>query len=150
MNHGGVHEKGSLNLMEIINNVKNSDETSKVGALCIFVGLVRGKAGKDKSVERLELEAHEEQANLTLNRICSELCRTSGIIDVQIHHMLGEFESGEELVYVLVAGKHRNEVYPVLKKAVERFKKEAPIFKKEYVKSKNGRLVSYWVSEKRS
>lgn len=145
-----MHEKGSLNLMDIIERVKNSDEFSRVGAMCIFVGLVRRKAGKDKSVERLELEAHEEQATSVFNGICTELGRAHGIVDVQIHHLLGEFESGEELVYVLVAGEHRNEVYPVLKKAVERFKKEAPIFKKEYVKGKNGKSVSYWVGEKRS
>ena len=136
--------------MDIIKNVKNSKEFSRVGMLGIFVGLVRGKAGKDKSVEKLELEAHEEQANLTLNGICTQLNQVHGIVDVQIHHMLGEFEPGEELVYVLVAGMHRSEVYPVLEKAVERFKKEVPIFKKEYVKGKKGRSVSYWVSEKRS
>jgi molybdopterin synthase catalytic subunit len=68
-------------------------------------------------------------------------------VDVQIHHFTGEFELGEDLVYVLVAGSHRTNVFPVLQEAVERYKKEAPIFKKEHIKNKRGRVKSYWVSE---
>jgi len=46
-----------------------------------------------------------------------------------------------------VAGGHRTNVFPVLQEAVERYKKEAPIFKKEYIKNKKGRTKSYWVNE---
>jgi molybdopterin synthase catalytic subunit len=111
--------------------------------------LVRGKLENGRLVEKLELEAYEEKANSVLEGICNELSQARGIADVQIHHMLGEFESGEDLVYVLAAGEHRDDVFPVLKKAVERFKKEAPIFKKEYAKNEDGKSVSYWVGEKR-
>ena len=148
MSHGGVYKKGSLNLDKLIENVKSTDGFSRVGAICIFIGLVRGKAENGKLVEKLELEAHEEQATSILEGICTELSRVQGIVDVQIRHLLGEFESGEELVYVLAAGEHRNDVFPILKKAVERFKNEAPIFKKEYAKSEDGKSVSYWVGEK--
>jgi len=34
--------------------------------------------------------------------------------------------------------------------AVERYKKEAPIFKKEYIIGKNGKVKGYWVSEQES
>ena len=66
---------------------------------------------------------------------------------MQIHHFLGEFDVGEDLVYVLVAGSHRQNVFPVLAEAVERYKKEAPIFKKEYVISEKGTRKEYWISE---
>jgi len=68
---------------------------------------------------------------------------------VQIHHFTGEFDLGEDLVYVLVAGGHRENVFPALKEAVERYKKEAPIFKKEHITDKRGKRKSYWVSEHR-
>jgi molybdopterin synthase catalytic subunit len=55
---------------------------------------------------------------------------------------------GEDIVYVLVAGEHRKNVFPVLEEAVERYKKEAPIFKKEEVITRNGEKAVYWVSEK--
>ena len=82
-----------------------------------------------------------------MRTICEDLKKHDGIIDVQIHHFLGEFKVGEDLVYVVVAGTHRKNVFHVLTEAVERYKKEAPIFKKEYVITKNGEKKGYWVSE---
>ena len=64
--------------------------------------------------------------------------------------MLGEFNVGDDLVYVAVAGSHRTEVFTVLREAVERYKSEAPIFKKEHVIDEKGSAVEYWVSEKHS
>jgi len=101
-------------------------------------------------VEKLELEAYEEKANEILSEICEDLKKREGIIEVQIHHFLGEFEVGEDLVYVLVAGSHREKVFPVLKEAVERYKMEAPIFKKEHVIAEDGAREAYWVSEKQA
>ena len=67
---------------------------------------------------------------------------------MQIHHLLGEFNVGEDLVYVSVAGSHRPEVFEVLREAVERYKHEAPVFKKEQVLDDKGGKQTSWVSEK--
>ena len=99
-------------------------------------------------MQKLTLEAYEEKANEVLEKICSDLTKKSGIIDVQIHHLLGEFNVGEDLVYVSVAGSHRTDVFPILQEAVERYKSEAPLFKKERVLNVNGSTSEYWVSEK--
>ena len=85
--------------------------------------------------------------NKVLEGICSKLKMTEGIVDVQIHHMLGEFEVSDELVYVLVAGAHRNDIFPTLRRAIEQYKKSAPIFKKEHRVTKGGKTESYWLSE---
>jgi len=102
----------------------------------------------DENVERLELEAYEEQANKILGGICEELKKRDGVVDVQIHHFVGEFGVGEDLVYVVVAGAHRGNVFGVLQEAVERYKNEAPVFKKEHIVNKTGVKESYWVSER--
>ena len=99
-------------------------------------------------MQKLTLEAYEEKANEVLAKICYDLSQKPGIVDVQIHHLLGEFNIGEDLVYVSVAGSHRTDVFPVLREAVERYKKEAPIFKKERVMNAKGSATEYWVSEK--
>jgi molybdopterin synthase catalytic subunit len=80
--------------------------------------------------------------------ICDELRRKPGVIDVQIHHLLGEFSVGEDLVYVLVAGSHRENIFSVLEEAVERYKSEAPIFKKEHVLTEKGEKKACWLSER--
>jgi molybdopterin synthase catalytic subunit len=60
---------------------------------------------------------------------------------------LGEFGVGEDLIYALVAGSHRKNVFQVLEEAVERYKKEVPIFKKEHVVTKKGEKKAYWTEE---
>lgn len=142
-----VHEKGAVSLEKLIEELKEKQDFQKVGALAIFVGVVRGETLKGEKVQKLEIEAYEDKAEDTLSSICGNLKNREGIVDVQIHHFLGEFNVGEDLVYVVVAGSHRESVFSVLMEAVERYKKEAPIFKKEYLITKEGTVKAYWVAE---
>jgi molybdopterin synthase catalytic subunit len=149
--HAGVHPKGTLALQDLIESVKKRPDYKKVGAMALFVGVVRGETKQGEAVKGLRLEAYEERADETLEKICMDLKKAKeGIVDVQIHHFTGEFEIGEDLVYVLVAGGHRENVFPVLQEAVERYKNEAPIFKKETLRDKKGKAKAYWVSERKT
>jgi molybdopterin synthase catalytic subunit len=136
--------------MDVLKSVKERKDFAKVGAITMFIGVVRGETMEGDKVKELELQAYNEKADEVLKNICKELRTRKGIVDVQIHHFTGEFELGEDLVYVLVAGGHRHNVFTVLEEAVERFKKEAPIFKKEQVTDKKGAVKSYWVSERKN
>jgi molybdopterin synthase catalytic subunit len=131
----------------MIRSVKNRPDFQKVGAIAVFIGVVRGETLKGEKVQKLELEAYEEKASAVLADICKDLKKKQGIVDAQIHHLLGEFNVGEDLVYVLVAGAHRKNVFPVLEEAVERYKEEAPIFKKEHIVDKKGKSSAHWVTE---
>jgi len=148
--NAGVHEKGTFSLSDVITDTKKSSQFHKAGAICLFIGVVRGETLTDEKekVQKLELEAYEEKANEILKKICDDLSKKPGIVNVQIHHLLGEFAVGEDLVYVSVAGAHRTDVFPVLREAVERYKKEAPVFKKEQTIDELGSTSEYWVSEK--
>jgi molybdopterin synthase catalytic subunit len=145
----GVHERGTFSLEQMINDVKKRRDFPNAGAIALFVGVARGRTLRGEKVEKLELEAYEEKADETLKKICGDLRKSPGIVDVQIHHLLGEFEVGEDLVYVMVAGSHRKQVFPVLEEAVERYKKEAPIFKKELITTGKGVRKAYWTAESR-
>ena len=148
--HAGVHEKGTFNLTDLINNAKKNSKFNEAGAIAIFIGVVRGETHEGKKVMNLTMEAYEEKANEDLSAISKDLSEKPGIVDVQVHHLLGEFNVGEDVVYVSVAGSHRDEVFSVLREAVERYKKEAPVFKKERVVDAEGVESEYWVSEKES
>ncbi|MEM2419954.1 MAG: molybdenum cofactor biosynthesis protein MoaE [Candidatus Bathyarchaeia archaeon] len=143
-----VHEKGAFSIGKLIADVKSKPDFRKAGAIAIFIGVVRGENPNGDIVQKLEIEAYEEKADEVLSEICQELKRRKGVVDVQIHHFLGEFNVSEDLVYVLVAGAHRENVFPVLKEAVERYKRETPIFKREHVLTKDGEIKSYWVAER--
>jgi molybdopterin synthase catalytic subunit len=142
----GVHEKGTINLTDILRTTKEHLDFDQTGAIALFIGVTRGKTD-NQEVEKLRIEAYEEKTNEVLLNICNELKQKNGIVDVQIHHLLGEFKVGEELVYVSVAGTHRREVFSTLREAVERFKEKALIFKKEYTTDKKGNTKSYWIGE---
>lgn len=64
---------------------------------------------------------------------------SEGIVDSKFTICLAKFSVGQDLVYVLVAAMHRKNVFPVLGEAVDRYNKEAPVFKKEYVITKKRR-----------
>ena len=144
-----IHPKGSLTLQDVLQSVQSRANINKAGAIAVFIGVCRGENLEGEKVEGLELEAYEEKAEKTLTAICEDLEKREGIVAVEIHHMIGEFKVGEDLVYVAVAGSHREQVFPVLREAVEMYKHKAPIFKKEYVITKDGRRVSSWISEKK-
>jgi molybdopterin synthase catalytic subunit len=146
--HAGVHEKGTFSISDLIGNARKSANFEKTGAIALFIGVARGETLSGEKVQKLTLEAYEEKANEVLAKICDDLSRKPGIVDVQIHHLLGEFTIGEDLVYVSVAGSHRTDVFPVLREAVERYKSEVPIFKKERVINRKGSVTEHWVSEK--
>jgi molybdopterin synthase catalytic subunit len=146
--HTGICRKGELSLNNVLRSMKEDKDFGSVGAIGIFVGVVRGKSLEGHEVKRLEVEAYEEKAELALSQIRSDLIKKKGIIDVRIYHNLGEFEPGEDLVYVVVAGRHRSGVFSVLKRGVERYKHEAPFFKKEHIVDKEtGKETTRWVEE---
>lgn len=148
LNPTGVFKKGELSLDDILRNVREKSVYHKVGAIGVFVGVVRGATLEGEEVRKLEVEAYEEKAELALSQIHSDLIKEKGIADVRIYHNIGEFAPGDDLVYVVVSGEHRANVFNVLRQAVERYKHEAPFFKKEYLVDKvTGKETSRWVEE---
>ena len=144
----GVHKKSEVGIEKLIKEIKDSADFSKAGAIAIFIGVVRGETPSKEKVIKLRLEAYEKLANKVILSICSDLEKLEEVIDVQIHHFLGDFDVGEDLVYVLVVCKHRKSAFKVLEEAVERYKSEAPIFKKEEIISMEGQKSSYWIAER--
>ena len=114
-------------------------QTEEAGAIAVFIGAVRGRRG-DEKVLRLEYEAHKDLAAESMKKIIEEAKAKYGIIDAVIQHRLGEAKVGEDVMYVLVASRHRAEAFQALSKIVERVKHEVPIWKKEVTERR-----SYWV-----
>lgn len=114
-------------------------QTEEAGAITVFVGVVRGTRG-DEKVLRLEYEAHKDLAVESMKRIIEETKAKYRIIDAVIQHRLGAAMVGEDVMYVLVASRHRAEAFQALSEIVERVKHEVPIWKKEVTERK-----SYWI-----
>jgi molybdopterin synthase catalytic subunit len=140
----GIYSKGKTSIEAILHAIHKNPSIRKAGAIACFVGIVRGISSDGRKVWGLSFESYRKKAVESLQKIRDEMISRDGIIDVFIHHNIGLLEVGEEIVYVVVVGRSRKEVFPTLIETVEKVKKGAPIFKKEILSDGS----SYWVSEK--
>ena len=124
-------------LSSLVERLKESSD--EIGAIAIFVGVVRGVSDGER-VLRLEYEAHEALAPKVLSRLIEEVKKKYGLIDVIAEHRVGDVPVGGDVMYVLVASKHRKEAFEALAELVDRIKHETPIWKKE-VTEKGARYV---------
>ncbi|RLI01482.1 molybdenum cofactor biosynthesis protein MoaE [Candidatus Bathyarchaeota archaeon] len=120
--------KEVVTLKSIIEEIKKKGD--QCGAIGIFVGFVRS-VSRGKKVLRLEYERFEELYERKLKEIEKKLKSYPGVIDVKIYHKTGTIKPKEDIVYVVVMGKHRKNVWEPLKDGIELVKKELPIWKKE-------------------
>jgi len=127
----GIYEKDEISLSNILFSLKNHPKINDTGSILTFTGIVRNTSKDGKLILSLEIDAYEELANRSMNKICNEIKKIPGIIDVIIVHFKGKFDINDELVHVLVASSHREEGFKALRLAVERYKKEIAVWKKE-------------------
>ncbi|HEY9204636.1 MAG TPA: molybdopterin synthase [Candidatus Methanoperedens sp.] len=120
------HTLGSL-----IKKIRRSKDIEKAGAIGTFTGIVRAVT-EDTRTEFLEFEEYSTIAQRKMNEICTGLREKEGIVEVMMHHRTGILRAGEDIVYIVVAAGHREQLFPVLSEAIERLKAEVPIWKKEH------------------
>jgi molybdopterin synthase catalytic subunit len=115
-----------MTLGALVRIVRSHPEIRNAGAILTFTGIVRGEA------IALEIDVYEEEAQRRIASIVRDLKATEGIVEIKIHHKSGHIKRGEDIVYVVVAAAHRQEGLKILGEAIERIKKEVPIWKKEF------------------
>ena len=142
MKRVGIHPKGELTIQPILDFLKSNEKFDEAGAVASFYGYVK-KFVKDEEVKGLELEAYKEKAEEIFKEISEDIQKRPGIIDVAIHHVVGQLEIGDLIFVVMVAGKSRKHVFPALVEAVERAKMEATIWKKEELTTGKSHWVEY-------
>lgn len=117
-------------LPSLIRKIKSNEEINRAGAIVTFSGIVRG-VEQGKRVLHLEFDSYDEIVRKKLREIENELRNSHGIVDVRIHHRTGKIKAGDDIVHVVVAGGHRQDVWPVIINSMELVKKLVPIWKKE-------------------
>ncbi|MFQ6050251.1 MAG: molybdenum cofactor biosynthesis protein MoaE [Candidatus Hydrothermarchaeota archaeon] len=124
-------------ISELIEDIKKNK--NECGAICCFIGVVRGLSENER-VMKLEFDSYRELAESKLDEIIEELMEKYGILDIRVAHKIGELYPGEDIIYIVVASRHREECFKSVREMIDRLKEEAPIWKKEYTESKE-----YWV-----
>lgn len=128
----GICEKGTVSLEDLITDIKKGKSIKEVGSIHTFSGIVRASSKDGTPVTSMKIDAYKELADKTIQSICKDIKSREGIIDIRLVHFHGEFSISEELVHVVIASSHREEGFKALRTAVERYKKEIAVWKKEY------------------
>ncbi len=135
----GLHGRNEVSLELLLRRMRRRWR-GRAGALTCFVGAVRGRSEEGRRVRHLHYEAAEEEALSSLRRIAEEAEEEEGILEVSLHHVVGDLRPGEEALYVVIASRHRKEAFSLLPRLLNRIKREVPIWKKE-VYGRGGRWV---------
>lgn len=128
-------------LDSLITKVRQNPRIAEAGAIGSFTGIVREKTG-DMETKSLEFESYEKVTGNKIRLIETDLKACEGILDVRIHHRVGRIEAGQDIVYIVVAASHRQQLFQALSDAIERVKAEVPIWKKEYTTT-----GEFWVQD---
>jgi molybdopterin synthase catalytic subunit len=137
----GVYDKNALNVLDLIKGFLELSSNGENGAVLFFVGIARRTGKKEINVKYIEMESYVEHANNAISKICEEVKRKYSLNEVYIWHFIGKFELGEPLVIVAVSAPHREEALNGLKEAIERYKREPALFKKEIYED----MSSLWI-----
>jgi molybdopterin synthase catalytic subunit len=115
-----------LDLMEVVRAVSHPG----AGGVVTFTGVVR-RESRGRVVDRLEYEAYREMAEARLGAIAAELERAHEGARLAILHRVGVLAVGEPAVVIAASAPHRAAAFDACREAIERLKREAPIWKKE-------------------
>ena len=102
---------------------------SEVGAVATFTGLARAEGGEANT---LELEAYPGFTEAEIGRIAEGARARFGLDDLLILHRVGRIASGEAIVFVATAAKHRREAFEACDFLMDYLKSRAPFWKKEH------------------
>jgi molybdopterin converting factor subunit 1 len=124
---GGEHDRvhvritdGPLSLGSLAGLVSRPE----AGAIVTFQGTTR-------DVSHLEYEAYREMAEERIAEILRECVEHHGLAAAAAEHRIGSVPLGESSVIVSVSAPHREEAFSGARKAIDRIKAEAPIWKRE-------------------
>ena len=100
------------------------------GAVTLFIGSARDHHG-GRAVTGLAYSAYRRMALASLETITRELEAEAPGLRLAIVHRLGEVPVGEASVAIAAASPHRGAAFAAARTALERLKRETPIWKLE-------------------
>ncbi|MEM0075794.1 MAG: molybdenum cofactor biosynthesis protein MoaE [Conexivisphaerales archaeon] len=104
------------------------------GGIVLFVGTVRNtsEAGEVKGIF---YEAYKEMAEKRIEQIEEEAKKNWPIKKIAVLHRVGKLKLSEISVAVAVSSAHRKEAFEACRFIIDRIKQDAPIWKKELLKT---------------
>jgi molybdopterin synthase catalytic subunit len=125
------------------------ERSLQCGAIVMFVGLVRDFSDNSQ-VSSMTLEHYPGMTENVLNDIAKQAEQRWPLDGVRIIHRVGELHATDQIVLVGVSSAHRIAAYEASQFIMDILKTEAPFWKKEAIKTKQGEDGERWVDAKTS
>ncbi|MCX8176582.1 MAG: molybdenum cofactor biosynthesis protein MoaE, partial [Candidatus Bathyarchaeota archaeon] len=123
--------KGEIDLGKVINSLKENLGDFDYGAILCFIGVVRSIGHNGEKVKHLYYEVDEKYTLKFLEDLRVKILEENkGLTELIIYHCVGEVPPKNETVLIVAAGKHSEDVFNGVKKALKGVKEEVPVWKK--------------------
>lgn len=109
----------------------------QIGAHAIFLGQVRADRNDLGTVHSIFYSAHESMAQKCISSIREDIITKYGLTCMHVYHSLGSVEVGGISLFVFTSSAHREACQKACAEAVERIKREVPIWGKEILEDGN-------------
>jgi len=103
-----------------IEEIKRSVDPGELGMMLVHNGVVRATSKEGKPVKGMRLSYDRA----LLAAAVEEVKKRDGIADVRVLINEGDLKVGDDIMYVLVAGRFRTDVLPVLQELLTKVKGE--------------------------
>ena len=112
-----------------------------VGAVCSFVGTVRGGQG----LTQMALEHYPGMTERAIEAMMQEASQRFDMQGARVIHRVGELAVGDQIVLVAVTSAHRGQSFHACEFLMDYLKTQAPFWKKESTAS-----GAHWVDARSS
>ncbi|HYA11680.1 MAG TPA: molybdenum cofactor biosynthesis protein MoaE [Thermodesulfovibrionales bacterium] len=110
-----------------IAEIKQSSDPQELGMILIHNGIVRATSKHGKLVRGVHLSYDREK----LNSLVTEFRGKDGIVAIKAWINEGTIRVGDDIMFVLVAGRLRTDVLPTFEELISKIKKEV-VSEKEF------------------
>lgn len=124
-------------------NAKLKQHSLQVGAVAEFTGCVRADEQNNNTIKAIFLEHYSPMTEHAIEKIIQQAAERWSLIAVTVIHRVGELKTGDNVVYVGAASKHRKDALACIEFVMDFLKNDVPIWKKELTEND-----SHWVEQK--
>ena len=121
-------QKENFSIEAEIKKINNSFEN--IGAISSFIGTVRNKSVNENLIS-MTLEHYPGMTELEIESIVNESCERWSVSAVTVIHRIGKLLPSDQIVFVGVASKHRQESFDACNFVMDWLKTQAPFWKIE-------------------
>jgi molybdopterin synthase catalytic subunit len=103
-----------------IEEIKLGANPEELGMILVHNGIVRATSKLGKPVRGMKLSYDKEK----LDSIIPTFKQKAGVVDIRVWINAGDLEVGDDIMFLIVAGKFRTDVLPVFEEVLSVIKRE--------------------------